>query len=195
MVDWTEFTRTRLGKLVLNPPCCQSSRAATRWNPNAQNRRRRSRLIVKPCFAALVQVNPAVRETHVIAPIRLLAPYASLGPTLSAVSPAQTYRARPTRSSESPWPQSSRHDPGFAGGDQLRVRISHRIAFPDPAVSPTHPMLPDGVRNPTSLAEAVEATVSETMTIASASRGTTAAGYAKSYRCHRPMVCSLWEEA
>lgn len=68
----------------------------------AQNLRARCRLSVNPCPAALVHVNPLVRETQTIAPIRRLAPYASLRPLLSAVSPAQTYRARPVRVSESP---------------------------------------------------------------------------------------------
>ena len=50
----------------------------------------RVRLIVKPRFAALVHVSPLDRETQTIAPIRRVAPYATLGPVLSAVSPAQT---------------------------------------------------------------------------------------------------------
>ena len=54
-----------------------------------QNRVTLLRLILNPCPAALVQVNPDVCETHTIAPIRRVAPYASLGPVLSAVSPAQ----------------------------------------------------------------------------------------------------------
>ena len=37
-------------------------------------RRTRCRLIVNPCPAAFVQVNPLVRETQTIAPIRLLVP-------------------------------------------------------------------------------------------------------------------------
>ena len=56
---------------------------------------------------------------------------------------------------------------GLGGGDQLRLRMSQRMLLSALTVSPMHPMLPDGVRNSTDLAEAVEAADREMSTAAS----------------------------